>query len=80
MVKENITNRVAYIISYSNKAVLKRLEKLPVRISYISEANKQVLVYFDRKQKKDVENQLKRVKGFIGMEESALFQEDVLNF
>lgn len=80
MKKVNSTDRVAYIISFSHKAVLKRLEKMPVRISYVSEANKQVLVYFDRRLTKDVENQLKRIKGYIGMEESALFQEEVLNF
>jgi hypothetical protein len=80
MKKENQTERVAYIISYSNKAIFKRLEKMPIKISYISEANQQVLVYFDRRFKRDIENQLKKVKGFVEMEESALFQEEILNF
>lgn len=80
MNETNNTERVAYIISYTNKGVLKRLEKLPVSISYISENNKQVLVYFDKKQFNFVERQLKRTKGFVEMEESALFQEEILNF
>ena len=53
---------------------------MPLRISYISEANKQVLVYFDNRLKKDIERQLKKAKGFVSIEESALFQEEVLNF
>ncbi|MGI6787219.1 MAG: hypothetical protein ACOX5X_01510 [Acholeplasmataceae bacterium] len=80
MKQENLTDRGAYIIFYSNKALLKRLEKMPLRISYISEANKQVLVYFDNRLKKDIERQLKKAKGFVSIEESALFQEEVLNF
>lgn len=80
MTKENQTERVAYIISYSSKAIFKRLEKMQVKISYVSEANNQVLVYFDKRFVRDIENQLKKAKGFVSMEESALFQEEVLNF
>lgn len=80
MSQNNQTERVAYIISFSSKALLKRIEKMPLSISYISEANRQVLVYFDKNQKKEIEKQLKKTKGFIEMEESALFQEEVLNF
>lgn len=78
--QNNNTQRVAYIVSYNNKAILKRLEKMPVSVSYVSVPNRQVLIYMDKRFAKDIENQLKKTKGFKAMEESVLFQEDVYNF
>ncbi len=80
MSQSNHTERVAYIVSYTNKGILKRLNHLPVVISYHSPNNKQVLIYFDKKHLEFIETQLKKAKGFKEMEESALFQEEVYNF
>lgn len=80
MSQSNETQRVAYIVTYKHRSVLKRLEKLPCSISYNSKSQKQVLIYFDERHLKTIENQLKKAKGFVEMEPSGLFQEEILNF
>ena len=43
---------------------------MPVKISYVSEANNQVLVYFDKRFVGDIENKLKKAKDLASMEET----------
>ena len=77
---DQLTQRVAYVVTYKSKQLLKRLNHLPVSISYHYEASQQVLIYFDKNNLKFIQTQLEKARGFVEMEESALFQEEIYNF
>lgn len=71
------TNRKAYILTYSNPSIIKRLRQQPaVNISYNSRTHRQVLFYCDEKNFPQIKGTLKKAKGFVSLEESALFNEE----
>lgn len=71
--------RMAYIVYYKGNNLLKRLKRMPINIAYNSKRLNYVIFYGDLNQEKNYFNQIKNVKGFIKLEQSSLFSEE-LNF
>lgn len=70
-------DRMAYIAYFKGQATLKRLEKLPVNITFVSKRLNYVFFYSDLKQEKSLLNQIKNTKGFLKLEQSAAFDEQL---
>lgn len=69
--------RMSYIVYYKGNGVLKRLEKMPVNIAYTSEKLNYTIFYGELRQEKNYFNQLKNIKGFLKLEQSSMFDEEV---
>ncbi len=70
--------RCAYIVDYKGKEVPKRLSKMDVNLAYISKKFSYAVVYLDEaKGEKLLTNHLKNVKGFIGVQPSLFFDQNV---
>lgn len=72
-------NRMAYVVFYKGKHVIKRIKTLPVDISYVSKKQNYAIVYGDAGQEQALKKQLKNTKGFKYIGPSRLFDEN-LNF
>lgn len=69
--------RMAYIVYYKGKGVLKRLETMPVNIAFTSKKLNYTIFYGELSQEKSYLNQLKKIKGFLKFEQSEMFDEEV---
>lgn len=70
-------NRMLYVVYYKGQGVIKRLERMPVNISYISKKLNYVLFYGEMDKEKTYYNHLKNIKGFQRIEQSPLFNEEL---
>lgn len=70
-------NKMAYIVYYNGKSIEKKLEKMPVNLSYVSKKLNYLVFYGDLGKEKTYFNHLKNVKGFKKIEASPLYNEDV---
>jgi uncharacterized protein YlbG (UPF0298 family) len=73
------TNRMAYVIFYQGNKVLKKLETLPVDVSYVSKKMSYAIIYSDVEAERQIKKELRFVKGFKHMSPSKTFDE-TLNF
>jgi len=74
-----VVERMGFIVYYRNKQVLKRLNTLPVNVSYISNKMNYAIFYGDKNKEKNYFNNLRKVKGFQKLEQQLIFNEE-LNF
>lgn len=72
-------SRMAYIVYFKGKNMIRRIKRLPVNIAYNSKKLNYLVFYGDLDQEKYYYNQIKRVRGFIKLEKSNLYLEH-LNF
>lgn len=70
---------MGYIVYYRNKQVLKKLNTMPINISYVSEKMNYAIFYGDKDKEKNYLSNLKKVKGFLKLEQQPIFNEE-LNF
>lgn len=70
-------NRMLYVVYYQGKDVLKRLEKMPVNISFVSKKLGYVLFYAELDKEQTYLNHLKNIKGFKKLEQSPLYNEQL---
>lgn len=71
------TNRMSYVVFYQGKRVLNLLETLSVRVVYVSQKQKYLVFYADRKQENSIRKKLKETKGFKHMSPSPLYNADL---
>jgi len=68
---------MAYIVYYRGKNILKRLKRMPVNIAYNSNKMNYAIFYGDLNQERNYFNQVKNVRGFIKLEKSDAYNEDL---
>ncbi|VEU81221.1 DUF2129 domain-containing protein [Haploplasma axanthum] len=71
-----IVDRMAFIVYFQGNEIVKRIEKMPVNIAYVSKKANYLVFYGDKKQEKSYFNQLKTIRGFKKFEMSQLFNEE----
>jgi len=67
---------MGYIVYHKGNQVLKRLEKMPVNIAYTSKKLGYTVFYGEKEQEKNYFGQLRKVRGFIKLEQSDIFDEE----
>ena len=74
-----LVERMSYVVFFKGNRVLKKLETLPIDITYVSKKKNFVVIYTDKNNEEVIKKQLKSVKGFKGLSQSQTFDEN-LNF
>lgn len=73
------TNRMGYVVFYRGNQVIKKLEQLPVDVTYTSKKLDYAIVYADSTYESKLKKTLKFTKGFKHISPSKTFDE-TLNF
>lgn len=68
--------RMGYIVYHKGNQVLKRLERMPVNIVYTSKKLSYTVFYGEKDQEKNYFGQLRKIRGFIKLEQSELYNEE----
>ncbi|MFP4178270.1 MAG: DUF2129 domain-containing protein [Acholeplasmataceae bacterium] len=71
--------RMAYVVFFRGKHVIKRIKSLPVDVQYVSKKQNYAILYGDADQEQALKKQLKNTKGFKYIGPSRLYDEN-LNF
>ncbi|WP_026391496.1 DUF2129 domain-containing protein [Haploplasma modicum] len=69
--------RMLYIIYFKGNHIIKKIETLPVNVSYVSKKMNYATFYGEKSGEKNYFNQLKNVKGFLKFEKSESYNEEV---
>lgn len=71
-----VVDRMAYIVYYHGKDIIKKVQNMSVNLAYISARNNYLIFYGDNNQEKNYFNQIKSIKGFKKLEQSLFFNEE----
>lgn len=75
-----LDNRDAFIVTFFNRAVIRKLNQLDTNVTYISNRFKYAVVYVDTdKGEKYLRQNLKKIKGFINLSPSIIFNRDFVS-
>lgn len=70
-------NRMAYIVYFRGGNLLKRIDRLPINVAYVSKKMSYLVFYGDLNQEKSYLNQMKNIKGFLKIEQSKAYDKDL---
>ena len=59
-----VVDRMAYIVYFQGRDVIKKINSMPVNIAYVSKKNNYLVFYGDNNQVSNYEKQLKKMRGF----------------
>lgn len=72
-----VVDRMAYIVYFQGRDVIKKINSMPVNIAYVSKKNNYLVFYGDNNKVSNYEKQLKKMRGFKKIEPSLLYNEEI---